>query len=267
MKQSFETSYLNQKLEPSGPILEGVEVSDYRDFIDHSYELKEGKYELAKNGTRIVFAYSQPTVEELINEEQLAAKLLSHNGVTENDFADYESLRKKTEYIFDNIRVVKTLIFENKAGKYDIEEVFPEGKIFFNFQKDYVSSSGICLDAKQIFLTEDPLTPKGFVTLLHEIGHYKDSTEGDETAKRYIDNEIKMAQLFVRAGNKVKLKADVWERAAESVLGRERAAWAFALKDLKPFITDLEIRTDNLQDHIHGMCLKSYSTFIRNAIE
>lgn len=275
MKESFDNQYLNQKLEPKSksPLSENCEkvnIADYTELGEHSYDSESSKFELLMGQTKISFSYSKPALSELVNEKNFSSRLVRASGITNDDLLDFEHLKKKLGLVIDNIRCVDELILENQDSKYDVNEFFYDGKIFFNINTNSEVSSCINLENKQIFLSEDPLTLEGIVTLFHELGHYKDSTRIESPTRPSHTGKMLIAQTFKETALNAKdgeLKGKVWEMGAQNLLQLERDAWAIALKDLKPFVEDLNLKRSNLRNYLHSKCLQSYSELIRRVME
>jgi hypothetical protein len=271
MKELFKNEYLNQKLEPIAEILEGVKVADYDEFGEHSYEAEAGNFEFIFGDTKISLKYSKPGYENIMKQKHLPASLFRQALTNFEDLADPEKAMEIAGKVIDGTRIIEEFTLEKNNERYSFAEILSEGRIYFNSQGD-PSSSGFQPETSNIFLAKDPLTPEGLVTLFHEMGHYEDITTGDEDAQWLVKSESKISTIFQAGGEKAiafntKLKGEKWEMGAGFLLARERAAWAFALKNIKPFIKDLGIKSEKLEQEIHGKCLQSYSTFIRNVIE
>jgi hypothetical protein len=266
MKEKFNSEYLNKKLEPENKMLdlENTEVTDYKEFGDHSYDKESGSFEFKFGDTNIDFAYHQPKISELIENKFVGARLLSYH-INQKDFKmkSNEELTNIMDAILDNLRVVDKFTLRNRGGEYDIKEIF-DGKIFFNFKKE-LSESGLDPASGSIFLTKDPLTPEGLLILSHEVGHYKSNTRNSENDPVTHDYKEKIGSIFREIINLPinNLSAD-FEEAAASVLESERSAWAYALKHLRPFLKDLKLGNKDLEKYIHSFCLQSYSNAINS---
>ncbi len=265
MLENFENEYLNRKLEPRNDLFEGQEIADYEEFGEHSYEQEKGYWEFQIGNTKISLKYSKPKLDDLL--EGKYSKFWFLSILDKKQFKENEAFKELREKL-NKIRLIDEMLVENKSELYNTNQIFQDGKILFNLESE--ESSAINLNYNEIFLTEDPLTPKGFVTILHEIGHYQDLNTGDEQTRAVIQEEYDKKNKYKTASDSIwesKKSINLNEDDAASVLMRERSAWAFALKDLKPYIKDLKINTENLKNFIHGGCLESYSTNIRNTIE
>jgi hypothetical protein len=274
MKENFESEYLNKKLEPVNDVLEGNKVADYEEFGEHSYDKESGSFEFTLGETTVSLKYLKPTIEDLKNKKHLSTTLLN-NAIEEiNKIEDMEAALDITGKVIDEVRVIEEFILKNKDEEYNIGEALGDGKIFFNSYNKPGLSSFLQTETDNVFLTLDPLTPEGLVSLAHEIGHYKDfNVGGDEDVRELIKLEYHSANSFKKAGD-LSMKAGLsrlnekdWSGSAEYLIAHERAAWGFALRDLKPFIKDLKIETKGLDKFVHGRCLQSYSDFIRTIVE
>ncbi|MCX6793206.1 MAG: hypothetical protein NTY12_04225 [Candidatus Falkowbacteria bacterium] len=242
MEKIFESPYLNNKLEKdngeeSYPMISG----NYRfGTTDYDYEKPEGSFRAQLGNTSISLDYSRP---DPYLSESLRAGLLSKN-VNQNELKN----------ILKNVRALDRFVVENKNGCFDLNSAFPGGKVYFNLGEGNVESF-INMGHKVIFLEQDPWTPEGLVALLHEVGHYKDYVRSNHN------------QRTIKKISRHLIKKDLGtESEGEVVLKEERDAWAFALRDLKPFKEDLDIYLDELEEEIHGLCLKSYSDFIKETL-
>lgn len=89
------------------------------------------------------------------------------------------------------------------------------------------------------------------------MGHCKDyESITDEFEKRDFDSGHKA----------LRRERQVSAGLLESVLRRERNAWAYALKKIKPFLGK-KISREDVQKYIHEYALASYSRGVRKKIE
>lgn len=245
MKEVFGSEYLNSKVEKDQYDESDLMISGYYRFgtTDYDYEKPKGSFRAQLGGTSISLDYSKPQFDKTVEEV----------------LEDY-----KKEFSEDIINLYKTtrkidnFVVENKEGCFDLSSAFPGCNVYFNmgekFSKAWISILDI--DNKAIFLGRgDPWTPEGFIILLHEVGHYKDYLRSNPLERHA--KTISSSLINERQGS---------EFDAERFLQDERNAWAFALKDLKPFTKDLDIYLDDLGKEIHGFCLKSYSDAIKEVL-
>lgn len=86
----------------------------------------------------------------------------------------------------------------------------------------------------------NPFDLSTILSFLHEIGHRDDDKGEISTARRRLNRGYYLNQ-----------------QEASQILLEERNAWAFALKTLRPFITDKN--RCYIRDYVHKYALKSYS--------
>lgn len=269
MKEKFESEYLNKKLEPISEVKEPetVKLSEYKEFGEHSYDTEKGRFEFTLGDTKILLEYSTPDLDKLLDDKAFFSGLVKSGNVRL-----FDNFAGKMAEITNNIRVIDKFSLENGDGKYDIGEIFKDGKIFFNYMGNpEFNSSVIHLRVANLFLVADPLTPDGLVILSHEIGHYKDYQNKDNENSAYgqanTDKERKFREASIWEEGEEKLEGTIVEEGAQIRMIRERTAWAIALKNIKPFLTDLKIDPNNLKEFIHNYSLQAHSNFVRNVIE
>ena len=140
-------------------------------------------------------------------------------------------------------RRAEHIVFEHENRKYDLTEVIPETyKIFVDRQSRAKYGS---VDTRgNVFIYGDITTPKMVLILLHEIGHVVDNSRPGSRDVAFDHPNADIA-LEIRS---------------------ERAASAFALKFMRPFIRDTQERKDvvNLLKHD---ALQGYYRHARAAIE
>lgn len=245
MKEKIESQYLKYKLEPK--IDEVIEIKDspaYQldDFMDHAYDKKKGSFEVQLENTKLFLQYSNVGFfEKRKLQDKMSQEIMEH--INELSF-----------YAFDSVRSLDNLVLDNGQDKLDFKHLFP-GKIYFNFKHPFNKTpSFIFGDNDSIVLTDDPLTPAGIMSLLHEVGHYQDETRPEEES-------IKSAGTFFANSNIYP------EGSSEKILRTERSAWAFALRNLKPFYNDLGLTNEIINKEIHDYALRSYSNNVRSKIE
>ena len=155
-------------------------------------------------------------------------------------------------------RVLTDFRITDKSGNvvFDIKKELPGYIIFFHIIDEGQKQSSANPEAKYIIIRGDISTPATILGLLHEIGHCKEYEESDEFEKRTFDRYHKA----LRIGGS--LSAETLAK----VLKRERDAWAYALRKIRP-ILGKTITKDDVLTYIHGYALLSYSETIRRKIE
>jgi hypothetical protein len=104
---------------------------------------------------------------------------------------------------------------------------------------------------KLVELNLSPSSPAGILTLLHEIGHLNDNKLEYEL-NNLIIHSINNKLLGGIHNERIKNEEDTIN------LRKERYAWSYALKKVKPFISDLGINNDSLEKFIHNFSIGSY---------
>ncbi|MCX6793204.1 MAG: hypothetical protein NTY12_04215 [Candidatus Falkowbacteria bacterium] len=241
MKEIFNSPYLNSKLEKDNEEESYPMISGYYRFgtTDYDYKKPEDSFKAQLGTTSIALDYSRP-----IFYKTQAEAIQDYKDLPLDDILN----------IFKNGRKLDNFVIENEVGRFDLNEAFPEGKVLFNIEIGK-GQSYIDIYNKVIILGEDPWTPEGLVTLLHEVGHYKDYLRSNPSER----HAKKTARNSIDEGKDIEFNSEL-------LLRKERDAWAYALKDLDPFREDLDIYLDELQEEIHGSCLKSYSDIIKEKL-
>lgn len=247
MKRSFESEYLNKKLEPThvSVISENIKIAGYEDFGEHSYEEEIGSFEFFMGETRISLKFSRPEFQDIFGGDLSglkAFKKLDFLSVVRDEMLEnFVEFTQRKESI-KKIRIIDEMILENKDGRFDTKEIFNDKKIYFNIPKDLEPYDHFNLHQEAIILSGDPLTPEGLLSLGHEIGHY------------FLNKD----EWFSKPISRKELK-NINEQQAELFIKEERGAWAYALNIIRPFIKDLALNLKDIDKYIHEDCLKSHS--------
>ena len=244
-------------MEPERVITPEETVADYEEFGEHSYSSAQGQFEFRKGETKISFEYYKPNLEDLLTNEKSPFCLQGLDFQTFQIDEQYEPYRK----IMNEVRIINKFILENNNSTLDCCESFGlEGKIYFNINKEMMGDSGINVEEKSVGLADDPLTPNGLLTLVHEIGHNK-NYEADKEAYHERQKDI---EKFNNITNYKSINlSEVDEKVAQSVLEEERGAWATALNDIRPFIKDLDFKPNKIKEFVHHKSLQMYCTYLR----
>lgn len=147
----------------------------------------------------------------------------------------------------NNWRQIKKLRIEPQASDQavDLLAVMPSDyQVFFCAQEPFLNGA-VMIEQRKIFLLGGLGSIRGLVTLLHEIGH---AWDGENLKKYGVDR-------FTDQGFH-------WEKAER--LRQERAASAFALKILRPYIKG-DLRKDVI-NHLKHFALESYEQHIRRQL-
>jgi hypothetical protein len=188
----------------------------------------------------------------------------------------------KSEYLkaYDNQgnpkdEVLKEIVdfkIESAENNIDIPKLLPpEWRIVWNSEGTVNEGSAIfgITDGNAIVISGSLKEPANIYTLLHEIGHTKDkSHESNEDFK-----ELNELILSDNAGwkeeinkwiRKQTIKLD-WgkpkiKKVLEDVLRSERNAHSYALRQIKPFLSDMKTDQQTLTDlFVHNLTLGSYT--------
>ena len=157
-------------------------------------------------------------------------------------------------------RSLDSFILQNKDLQLDITSLLPEGvRVFFRSlpneskrEKDPKPSGLFDPTINVVVVRNNLATPLDIIVLMHEIGH-----ANDEVTPKILD--------FPRPkgpDDKVFLTQEQMEIRLKS----ERNAWAFAIKKIKPFLSDLGITTEDLDMFAHNFALHIYSEEINKML-
>lgn len=271
MKEKFEDDYLNKKLEPKKITLFGAEkfpepqIADYEEFGEHNYLAPEGKFEFKMGDTNISLEYGTPHMNEIIGTKDSLFKINLPLFLTVDALKEDEKFKPWFK-MFENMRILENVTLDNGKDVLDTSKIFSDQngkkKIYFNADQKLLGPSGIEQKDPKIVLTEDPLTPKGLLFLLHEIGHYEsDQLYSAEDNKERIEQVLRLYE-FVRDSS-----TPIDEASAKTSLENERAAWTHALNNLRPFTKDLQFNRKGIDHFVHKVALQSYSETIRRAVK
>jgi hypothetical protein len=207
---------------------------------------KEGTIKIITEEFRLEFSYRQVSPESDLNDMIKMDYETFYNAII------IES--KLTEW-----RVLTDFRITDKSGKvvfFDIKQELPGYIIFFHITDEEQRQSSANPKAKYIIIRGDISKPATILGLLHEIGHCKEYEGLDEFGKKTFHSYHKA----LRIGGS--LSAETLAK----VLKRERDAWAYALRKIRP-ILGKTITKDDVLTYIHGYALLSYSEAIRRKIE
>lgn len=171
-----------------------------------------------------------------------------------------------------NIRKLQKLMLKNNEAELDVLKLLPLGYstyITTNVDKEDASFESIHRSGeKKIYINSPILSVDGILGLLHEIGH--NLRDQNQNPSEQIKDEIS-TQRFKLSGILEKILAGISPRNPNSkdasrLLRDERDAWSIALHEIKPFMKDLNINIEDIENIIHHDALYSYSLLIRDNI-
>lgn len=213
-----------------------LENVDYQD---------KGHVSVEKGDFQMSFDYELPDSDEL---DKIVKQLRNVN-----EFRGQQKTFDPSQF-----RKISNLSLQNSKATLNMSEALPKGtSVYVNpFVKTYESNEGMFdPDGKRIIIEGDPTMLATVAFIEHEGGHRVNIERADdpnylaslETAR--LDTYLPL--MYIEDQN------------AARVLKDERDAWAFALKQLKPFIGN-GIDKEALYDLIHGgKCLKTYEDRIK----
>lgn len=264
MKEIFHNEYLNAKLEKHSDE-KSKTTSVYNkpegllnSFINHSYENGEKSFEFVKGDTKAFFSYEP--IDEL-ERDALPAFLYGRLIELKEKYPYVMTCESKV--LFPNVCILKEFTLENGNNRLDLRNIFPDGRIYFNFSKPFTTlSSAFNPSQNMVALTKDPLTSEGLLALFHEIGHYQDEQRGETLVAHSFSNNQNSHFDPYDVGALIPVGYFKEDRQAKK-LKAERSAWAFTLSNLRPYLKDLGINYEDVKQFIHNYCLQSYSDVIR----
>jgi hypothetical protein len=212
---------------------------------------KEGTIKIITEEFRLEFSYRQVSPESDLN-----------NMIKMDYEAFYNAIMIQSQ--LTQWRVLTDFRITDKSGNvvFDIKKELPGYIIFFHIidnkqnQDKEQKQSSANPEARYIIIRGDISTPATILALLHETGHCKEYEESDEFEKRTFD----------RYHKELRIGGSLSAETLAKVLKRERDAWAYALRKIRP-ILGKTIPKDNVLTYIHGYALLSYSEEIRRKIE
>lgn len=138
-----------------------------------------------------------------------------------------------------------------------LSDIQPSTSVSFKI-RNFSEKGIVSTDGQEIRLSENIITPKGLIILLHEAGHnvYEKHKEGADNNQ---ESASSFELLFAsKSSNKQKLA---------EFLRTERSADAYALNKLRPFIGDWGLPKSAVLTFIHNKNLQRYSSYLRGATE
>jgi hypothetical protein len=230
--------YIEQHLEPENTDRETTERAIARlDKPLASIEYRpEGENDIEANDLSLRFSYRQPTTQDHLE------KVLDLGVLTEsNEWRLLDSLK---------------LLDKGENVIFDLMEDLPEFKILFRPDTNGPAQSAANPEKKYLIIRGDISQPRAIIALLHEVGHCKDYEKLDDHDK----------ETFESGHKALHMEGQVSRESLEKVLRRERNAWAYALKNIKP-ILGRDISKADVKQYIHNYALGSYSEGMRKKIE
>lgn len=172
-----------------------------------------------------------------------------------------------------NIRKLEKLILKNNESELDILSLLSSDYstyITTNLDKEDNSFESVHRPReRKIFINTPLLSVDGIMSLLHEIGH--NNRDQYQTFSEQNKDENSLLR-FKLSGIVEKILAGMTLRGpnikdASRVLRDERDAWSFALLKIRPFMKDLNIDIDDMENIIHHDALYSYSWLIKDEVD
>lgn len=172
-----------------------------------------------------------------------------------------------------NIRKLESLILKNKESQLDILSLLsPDYSTYITTNLDKIDNSFESVhrpNERKIFINSPLLSVDGIMTLLHEIGHNHRDQHQSVLEQNKDENSL---LRFKVSGIIEKILAGIIFRGpnikdASRVLRDERDAWSFALQKIKPFMKDLNVDINDMENIIHHYALYSYSLLIRDDVD
>ncbi len=138
----------------------------------------------------------------------------------------------------NNWKFVDSLRFILDGKEFDLLKLVPKSYNVF-FKPSSTETHGAVMRGKDIFISADIATPVGIATLMHEIGHIVDDI------KLEVSNlsDLTDGQQYYNVAEKVR---------------KERAANAYALKVMRPFLSTTEQKSD-LRNFLINYALRTYN--------
>lgn len=259
MKERIDNDYLKNHIEPIRSSQEKSwhteEDLGYGDIISHDkkYLSEHGIFKDKVSDAEIVFSYTKPTSEDI--------QATIHHLDKFKEKKEVESAL--SEEVLKNIRKIETYDLKNESSHFSVSNLKTDDPVTIYFNVPLASGSGFSRMANTIFLEQDPLSRKGLMVLMHELGHFMSKgIVSEDDAKNYYQSLKKLDYLFGLLPSRRLNQSD-----ASRILKEERDAWAFSLKNLRPFEKDLDLDLDNSLETIHAHCLQTYSDHFRERIK
>lgn len=141
-----------------------------------------------------------------------------------------------------------------------------------NDVSDEESFLGLYNPGRKAVLVSNITTPRGIITLLHELGHARPEDEEPDALRTEKNNTGARYLNYVRTLNRNLLtdeernNPDIHKHIAGFILEEERDAWASVLWKLKPFIRSGALDKDAVLSVIHSRTLKGYSEALEKLV-
>jgi hypothetical protein len=224
--------YLQRKIEPFFPNkINKEEARALEEPIFKIFWEQEGDIKLENDKIRLELSYEKADYQDYIEGPDELHGLLG-------EFPPSSNYRKLNKFVMQDLKTKEKL---------DILEDVPS-EFSFVFMPDYPEYIGhVSYSYKGSVVLGNILTLRGIIISLHEIGHFVDLN----------DDENKEGPFKISAE-----QAKTEEELAE-VLRSERAASAYALKKIKPFLDEDCFPKDLVLKEIHISNLYEHSKSIR----
>lgn len=248
-----ENEYLDSHLE-SGPgwAGEGAKRLLTIPFREVRYR-PEGKLMVKRGPFRLKIDYQKPDITEIPPEATMQI-------ITDEN---------------ESWKILNNLVFWRKdrhAPSLELTDIIPEGyKVLFKSptgqqvgEPEQDTRCFVDVEHKMYHIKGDLATPAALLNLLHEVGH---SYDYEQQASSIKPSEFDDAHGVLKEGGFL-----LTEEAMATVLRRERNAWAYALKKIRPFLdrdassSEYSITTSEVRDYIMDYCLRTYGEGIREKL-
>ncbi|MBP6856403.1 MAG: hypothetical protein KBC42_01215 [Candidatus Pacebacteria bacterium] len=172
-----------------------------------------------------------------------------------------------------NIRKLERFILKNDKTKLDVLGLLSSDYstyITTNIDKEDTSFGSVNRPReRKIYVNTPLLSVDGIMSLLHEIGHNNRDKQQSISEQNKDENSL---LRFKVSGIVEKILAGMSLRGpnikdASRVLRDERDSWSFALQKIRPFMKDLNINIEDMENIIHHDALYSYSWLIKDDVK
>ena len=228
------------------------------DLLEHdsSYKNESGSYESTIGNASISFEYVKPKLLTLIKDRV-------HSG--DNGEIIKKNYQDTFFGVYTDIREIKNLKIQNSESTFDLKKIFGNDNIKVYFNLSLARGSGFDETAGIIWLSENPLTRGGLLTLLHEVGHYINSKQSNKAERAKVIRAYEKIKFARKAGGVNLLSPD--QEDGEIVLQEEEKAWWNAIQFIKLLAEDLKIDINQVIKDGRLKCIQNYKDFIGDILE
>lgn len=174
-----------------------------------------------------------------------------------------------------NIRKLESLILKNNESELNVLDLLsPNYSTYINTNIDKEDNSFESIHRpreRKIYINTPLLSVDGIISLLHEIGHNNRDQHQSFSEQNKDENSLlrfKVSGIIekILAGMALGLRSPNIKDAS-LILRDERDAWSFALQKIRPFMKDLNIDIEDIENIIHHHALYSYSWMIKDSVD